>query len=103
MTFKFLAITLFMVVSTSRTLQRYEAVGGLTPLLDSLPMWDASAFPLVFGNTVFMFCQHHMLPSMVAPVSPQVEIPRVLFIAFCILSNLCVCCDQQCYSSRCVE
>jgi hypothetical protein len=48
-------------------------------------MWDASAFPVVFGNTVFMFCQHHMLPSMVAPVSPQGEIPRVIFSAFCMI------------------
>jgi len=85
MSFKFLAITLFMVVSTSRTLQRYQEVGGLTPLLDTLPMWDVSAFPMVFGNTVFMFCQHHMLPSMVAPVSPQEKIPRVIFAAFCMI------------------
>jgi hypothetical protein len=51
----------------------------------AIPTWNAQYSTDVFGNAVFMFCQHHMLPSMVAPVDPQKRFPVVIGVSFLLI------------------
>lgn len=85
MVFKFTAISLFMIVSTVKAVERVQAEGA-SAVFSAIPTWNMDYVALVFGNAVFLFCQHHMLPSMVAPVQPQDKIPHVIGVSFILIS-----------------
>lgn len=86
MCLKFFAMFLFILVSTGKTITALQQEGFA--VFDRIPMWNADYSTLVFGNAVFLFCQHHMLPSMTAPVRPQGKIPFVIGAGFLLITLL---------------
>lgn len=80
---RFLAIILILVASGQRAAARLADEGAWN-VIGNLPMWRPDHFMAVFGNAVFLFGLHHYLPGMVAPLEPQQEAPRVIFVAFSI-------------------
>lgn len=84
MILKFLAMFLFVVVSFQKSVVAWQLEGNA--IFQRIPMWDGDFATLVFGNSVFLFCQHHMLPSMTAPMQPQEKIPLVIGGGFVLIA-----------------
>jgi len=84
MTLKFIAMALFVIVSAPKVFVVWQQEGE--SIFEHIPMWNSDYATLVFGNSVFLFCQHHMLPSMTAPVQPQGKIPLVIGTGFLLIT-----------------
>lgn len=84
MVLKFIAMFLFIVVAMKKTVAAWQLEG--TAIFNRIPVWNSEYSTLVFGNSVFLFCQHHMLPSMTAPMRPQARIPHVIGAGFVLIT-----------------
>jgi len=92
MILRFLAIGIILVVASVKSFQRISTE-GFSNVVQSIPMWRPEGFVAVFGNSIFLCCLHHYLPSMISPLDPQEKAPGVIMKAFsiCYLLMIAIC------------
>lgn len=86
---RLLALAIMLVVSYQMCIARVQDV-GLATALSRIPLWNPAGFVPVFSNAFFLFCIHHYVPSMMAPLDPQEKAPCVASGAYLTIAILVV-------------
>jgi len=78
---RLIAVIFVLMVAIQRSWEVISTQGFKT-VAGRIPVWEPSGFGVLFGNCVYLFAFHHILPSLMAPLEHQNQAPCVAASAY---------------------